>query len=266
MKQGMGYRHSTAAIALAAFTAVSGVSAQPASPEERPRVSSSQIRYAQALHLAYVRTPSAGANEESRVGVSALAAFLNEKTSITPAGVAGIDIENDDISLFPFIYWQISPATKPLSDKAQTKLQAYLNTGGLILFDLRGSSPGAGEPKILRDVLGRVRLRPVVRMPDDHKLVQSFYKLPGLSGSNNNGSIRIESPDAGRGPTGALTSSVIIGERNWAAAWAASTVQRDSSEHLAALRAGANMVTYALTGTHKSNIVPDKAPKNQPGR
>jgi hypothetical protein len=261
---GMGFR-TNAAIIAAAFASVTCASAQqPPEPQPRPPVSSAQARYAQALHLAYVRTPSSAMNEESRLGVSALAAFLNEKTSMTPAGVAAVDIENDDISVFPFIYWQISSSTPPLTGKAQAKVQAYLQAGGMIVFDVRSPSAAIDESKILRDILGRVRLRQIVRMPDDHRLVQNFYKLPGLAGSHSNGSVKIEAPDSGSGAAGHdNASSIIVGTRNWAAAWAALSVSRDSAEHLAALRAGVNMVTYALTGAHKPTIksTPEKQPR-----
>ncbi len=235
----MGFKHGAAAFVLAAFTAISGVSAQQnSSPQERPAVPETQARYARALHLAYVRTPSVAVNEESRLGVSALSAFVNEMTSVESAGVVGIDIENDDITLLPFLYWPILSSTKPLSDKAQTKVQAYINGGGVIIFDLR-VSPGGGDLQILDKVLGRVRLHPVVRMPNDHALTRNFYNVSGLPGSNNNGSIRIQVPSKGK------ITSVIIGERNWAAAWAAG--------HTAALRSGVNMVIYMRIGERKNN-------------
>ncbi len=209
--------------------------------------------YASNLHLAYIRTDSRTINNDAERGLGNLSRALAGRTSVEPSGVVGLDIEQDELSPFPFIYWPVEASTAPLSETAREKVRAYVNRGGVILFDLRGGQYAAttGNPA-LRNILETVRLRPLKQVEEGHTLTQTFYLMGGLPGSQNNSPVWVETADRANSEN---ISAVIIGNRNWAGAWAARTMLPDSRDHEMALRAGVNMVIYALTGNYKSDEI-----------
>lgn len=81
-----------------------------------------------------------------------------ERTSYEPEGIAGLDIEQDDLSLFPFIYWPVTAGTAPLSAQAQDKLQSYIDNGGMIVIDVRDQSLSPARSNHLKNILGNVRI------------------------------------------------------------------------------------------------------------
>lgn len=252
----MGINKTFAGFLLAAFTAVAApsvmaqeavppvVSTEQATPE-RAELTAEQIRYINGLHLGYVTTSSAGVNNVTRSGMEALVEGLTDKTTIEPEGVAAIDIESDEISYFPFIYWPVRNDAEPLSEEASARVQSYLDNGGVILFDVQG-----GNYTLLRRVLGDdVSIQPLQRIEDQHSLSKSFYLLSNLPGQDNFGTVYVERPENGDREH---VSSVIIGSKNWAASWASGDDSRDAEM---AMRSGINLVMYALTGNYKSDQV-----------
>jgi hypothetical protein len=104
----------------------------------------------------------------------------------------------------------------------------------------------------LRRMLGSVSLKPLARLPEHHTLTRSFYLTQSLPGSVNDGNVLVEKPGAdGR----EAISSVIIGDNNWAGAWAGLSVDSRSMDRQYALRSGINMVMYALMGNYKADQV-----------
>src|SRR5690606_5787652 len=97
---------------------------------------SSALRHANGLYLAYVTTPSPAHNENYRRALYALSLGLIERTSIEPRGVAAVNIETDDLTFFPVLFWPIVTNTNPLSEKEQERIQKYIDHGGTIVFDV----------------------------------------------------------------------------------------------------------------------------------
>jgi hypothetical protein len=248
----MGFQKITAGLLLAAFTATSvpPVLAQPAASTPLASSKASTGIYAKKLHLAYIRSADTLANNVMQRGLEGLAAALKEKTSVEPEGVVGLDIERDELALFPIIYWPVSESVMQLSEKAQKKVQTYLDTGGLIIFDLKNTNEPVGSLKGLNRLLGNVTLKYPAAMGKDHVLHQTFYRLEHLRGSFNYNTVLVEKART-RGAEN--VSSVIIGENNWAGAWAGLTLPQGSREKEMAMRTGINMVMYALTGNYKSD-------------
>ena len=62
----------------------------------------------------------------------------------------GVDLETDELAFFPFLYWPVT-ADQPLpSREAYAKLNNYLRTGGMIMFDTRDADTarfGSGSPE-----------------------------------------------------------------------------------------------------------------------
>lgn len=250
----MDFRHSTAGLLLAAgFTAasVSPGYAQESVPQPTG-VTPDVVKYASDLHLAYIRTSDTGVNNDAQEGLTALAVALVQKTSVEPKGVVGLDIENDSLAFFPFIYWPVTSDARALSVAAQKKVQDYINAGGVILFDVRDQSVDLSGENPLRRLLSGISLNPLVRMSEDGALTKSFYLVSRLPGSSNGTTIWIEAPLSGDGND---ITSVIIGQENWAAAWRGRTVPQGSEAHEDALKSGINMVLPALTGTYKNDPI-----------
>jgi hypothetical protein len=90
-------------------------------------------------------------------------------------------------------------------------------------------------------------------------LTKTFYLIDTLPGRYDNGSIWVtkrSSPDRKNN----AVSSVIIGNHDWATAWAAdsndiSYLSGGLRQQEMAIRSGINFVMYALTGNYKSDQV-----------
>lgn len=268
VKQKGGVMHikpiGTGLTSILAATAFSGIfalnaNAQQAQPAAAPANStycrSSVTPYLNSVFLAYIKIPaSSGADSVSEMGLTRLADQLTEKTSLEDSvknksiKVTGLDIENDDICFFPFIYWPITAETAPLSAQAQSKVQTYLNRGGFIMFDVRDA--GMEWRPTLKTLLGSVNLGAMAPLPEDHTVRNTFYKNSTLPGSLNMGPVYVQIPQNSGGDK---FSQIIVGERNWAGAWAGMTVAPSNPAYEQTLRAGINAVIYALTGNYKGD-------------
>jgi hypothetical protein len=190
----------------------------------------------------------------------------------------GLDIEKDELILFPLIYWPVTPAQKPLSPKAQAKLDRYLKTGGMILFDTRDTAeaaavPGTATPATLalRRILSGLDVPPLVPVPHGHVLTKSFYLMNEFPGRYAGGTVWVEAPltdvvgeDGTReGAVNDGVSSVIIGGNDWASAWAvdrygrpiAALIPGGERQRELSFRFGINLAMYALTGNYKGDEV-----------
>jgi len=218
-------------------------------------------------HLAYVLTGDPDVDRLSQAGLFGLSEVLRQRTSVEPAEPIGIDIERDEILVFPLLYWPIVPQQKPLSDAAAQRLAAFMRTGGTILFDTRdgvgagGGAQGGGEnAQALRLLLRRVEIPPLTPVPPDHVLTKAFYLMQSFPGRHAGGRVWVElRPDA----LNDGVSPVIIGGADWAAAWAtdefgrplAAVLPGGNRQREMAWRFGVNVVMYVLTGNYKADQV-----------
>ena len=213
--------------------------------------------YARDLYIGHVLNPSRSINTLAERGLTSLAVQSHIRTSVEPAGIVGIDLNDpntlENLSLIPVLYFPVTNSTERLSDDARHALQNYIRTGGFIAIDVvSGGRVNNSEP--LRNLLDDLQIRPPQRLEEGHTLTQSFYLLSDLRGSAGNSAIWVESAPENLGEAG--VSSVIIGDHNWAGAWAGLTVDTEESE--AALRSGLNMLIYALSGHYKSDPIHDE--------
>jgi hypothetical protein len=225
--------------------------------------------------LAYVVTGLSDIDEMSKEGLTGLGLALKERTSYEPEAPVGVNIERDDLSFFPLLYWPMDSREKDLSPQAVSKIADYMRNGGTILFDTRdltlGSVRGAQSPgeQTLRRLLAKLDIPPLQTVPSDHVLTKAFYLLPEFPGRWDGGKVWVEalppadpnSPAPSRGGDG--VSPVIIGGNDWAAAWAVDAQGRPvvdvvpggERQRELALRFGVNVVMYALTGNYKTDVV-----------
>nr|MCU0828194.1 DUF4159 domain-containing protein [Tabrizicola sp.] len=232
-----------------------------------------------AVVLAHVLTGDARVDEVARAGLLGLSDKLWQRTSIEPEMPIGVDIERDELAFFPFLYWPITPGQAQPSPEAYAKLNQYLRTGGMILFDTRdadvagfgGSTP---EGQTLQLIASGLDIPPLEQMPMDHVLTRTFYLLQEFPGRHPRGALWVEAAplaeaEAAEGmPFRDLNDGVtpvVIGGNDWAAAWAVA----DSGAPLLpvgrgmggerqreiAYRFGINLIMHVLTGNYKSDQV-----------
>jgi hypothetical protein len=225
--------------------------------------------------LAYVKTGLSDVDAISQQGLTGLGLALKARTSYEPQEPIGVDPEHDDLSLYPLLYWPMDPREKNLSPRALSKIADFMRNGGTIFFDTRdltlGAVHGASSPgeQTLRRLTGGLDFPPLEQLPADHVLAKTFYILRDFPGRWTGGQIWVEAlppaPKNGAPPArgGDGVSPVIIGNNDWASAWAV-----DASGHFMftpspggelqremAFRFGINLVMYALTGNYKTDVV-----------
>ena len=235
--------------------------------------------------LAYVKTGLDDVDEISRQGLTGLGLALRARTSYEPMEPIGIDLEHDDLSFFPLIYWPMDPREKNLSPAVTSKLADYMRQGGTILFDTRdltlGAVRGAGSAgeQTLRRLTQGLDLPPLEPVPADHVLTKAFYILRDFPGRWQGGQVWVEAlppskPGDAPARGGDGVSPVIIGGNDWAAAWAVDNsghflsepVPGGESQREMAFRFGINLVMYALTGNYKTDQVHAPALLERMGR
>jgi hypothetical protein len=225
--------------------------------------------------LAYVVTGVPDVDEMSKAGLTGLGLYLKARTSYDPKEPIGVNVEKNDLSFFPLLYWPMDPREHDLSPQALSKISDYMRNGGTILFDTRdlslGSTRGPNSPgqQTLRRLIGKLDLPPLQPVPSDHVLTKSFYLLQDFPGRWDGGKVWVEAlpppdPDAGPSPArgGDSVSPVIIGGNDWASAWAVDAtgqpiadVSGGDQQREMAVRFGINVVMYALTGNYKTDQV-----------
>lgn len=227
--------------------------------------------------LAHVLTGNPDVDRIARAGLIGLSDTLFARTSIEPADPIGIDLERDELALFPMLYWPVTPDQTLPSATAYARLNAYLRSGGLILFDTRDAGRnalGAGSTNgaKLQALALPLEIPPLEPVPKDHVLTRSFYLMQSFPG-------RFDTPIwVEAAPPGAVQAEgmpfrnlndnvtpVVIGGNDWAAAWAVDESGRwllpvgrgaaGERQREFALRFGVNLIMHVLTGNYKSDQV-----------
>ena len=226
--------------------------------------------------LAYVVTGDPAIDSISRAGLEGLSRFLIEKTALEPSDPAGVDLEQDELSFYPIIYWPIDEKAAMPSESAIAHIDEYMKEGGTVLFDTRdqfatGIEATATSPATerLRDILTHLNVPPLEPVPQDHVLTKSFYILPEFPGRFNGSPLWVEaSLDAENTENrpvrrGDGVTPIMITANDFAGAWAVDangdamlpTVPSDPMQRIYAYRAGVNIIMYMLTGNYKSDQV-----------
>ena len=228
--------------------------------------------------LGYIETGDPQTDDISQAGLRGLSDVLYRRTSIEPAAPMAVNLETDELAFFPFLYWPITANQQLPSREAYAKLNRYLRSGGMILFDTRdadtarfgSSSPEGRQLQAIARTLDIPALEPI---PNDHVLTRTFYLIQDFPGRTDSRDVWVEAapPDAQlaegmpfRNLNDGVTP-VVIGGNDWARAWAidqtgrsmfpvgrgqAGEIQREY-----AFRFGVNLIMHVLTGNYKSDQV-----------
>ena len=231
------------------------------------------LRNALQTRLAYVITGDSAIDDVSRKGLMGLSLIIRDRTSIDPGDPTGINIENDELTFFPVIYWPVRADAAVPSDATLARMDTYMKNGGTIFFDLREDGAGidalsggpAASGEALRRMLAKLDIPPLEPVPESHVLTKSFYLLDRFPGRYADGKLWVERSDS----EGAASSNsdgvstVIIGSNDYAAAWAMdengealfASVPGTDRQREFAVRTGINIIMYALTGNYKADQV-----------
>jgi hypothetical protein len=247
-------------------------------PQTRAQDDSFAIAATADVVLAYVVTGDARVDEMSDAGLYGLSNTLFQRTSIEPSFPVGIDLETDELAFFPFIYWPITADQQLPTREAYAKLNRYLRSGGMILFDTRdadlarfgSSSPQGRKLQAIARGLDIPALEPI---PQDHVLTRTFYLLQDFPGRHASRDVWVEAAPAGAEISDGMpfrdlndgVTPVVVGGNDWAAAWATDRQgnplvpigrgMAGERQREIALRFGVNLIMHVLTGNYKSDQV-----------
>ncbi len=269
-----GLRRGVALLALALLPLAPEARAQDAMPDDALALEATT-----AVVLAHVLTGDARVDDIAQAGLLGLGDKLWQRTSVEPQLPIGVDIERDELAFFPFLYWPVTADQPTPSAKAYDKLNQYLRTGGMILFDTRdadvaGYGATTPEGQALQRIAAGLDVPPLEQMPPDHVLTRTFYLLHDFPGRHPRGPIWVEAAPMAEAeaPEGMPfrnlndgVTPVVIGGNDWAAAWAVDDggvpllpVGRGMAgeqQREIAWRFGINLIMHVLTGNYKSDQV-----------
>jgi hypothetical protein len=215
------------------------------------------------MSLAYVQTGDAATDSRARLGLEGLSRVLAARTSVEPGPVIGVDPTRDDLALYPLLYWLLPDNPVATSPEKARALDRYMKTGGVLFVDTRGAGrDGAIARNLSRTALRGLEAPPLETVPEGHVLTKSFYLLRGFPGRYQNARLWVETAASAESGANDGVSPLIIGDGDWASAWARATpmigfgaqsgTQRTDE---IATRVGVNVVLYALTGNYKADQV-----------
>jgi len=265
-----------AAVLAASLVAPSDGLAQSAQPPQE--VSDAEaIDAISKTRIAYVVTGVSSTDAITRAGIEGLNRFLADKTAFVPGDPAPVDIATDELSFYPLIYWPIDVNAPIPSEEAITRIDAYMQQGGTVLFDTRDEfSAGFGsgdavtpETRRLREILSGLNVPALEPVPEDHVLTKAFYILNEFPGRYRGGELWVEASVNAQSRvdrpvrTGDGVTPIMITSNDLAGAWAIDdngqpllpTVPSDPMQRVYAFRAGVNIMMYMLTGNYKSDQV-----------
>ncbi|KEJ90491.1 DUF4159 domain-containing protein [Sulfitobacter donghicola] len=230
------------------------------------------------LVLGHIITGDNTVDEIALAGLRGLSDTLFFRTSVEPANPLSVNLETDELAFFPLLYWPITPNQATPSREAYAKLNAYLRTGGMILFDTRDSNTsrfGASSPngRKLQELAAPLDIPALEQLPSDHVITRTFYLLQDFPGRHAGRDVWVEAADPNAEQIEGMpfrdlndgVTPVVIGGNDWAAAWAVNStggpmvpVGRGYSgerQREIAYRFGVNLVMHVLTGNYKSDQV-----------
>ncbi|MCI2395130.1 DUF4159 domain-containing protein [Aliiroseovarius sediminis] len=269
------WRRSTKRAISAGIVAVAVLVAHaPDARAQSTDATSRAIDAASTVTLAHVLSGDAATDDVAKAGLLGLSDQLFARTSVEPAPPVGLDLESDDLALYPFLYWPVTDRSTQPSPEAYGRLKSYLAAGGFILFDTRDAGFGGESTatRRLRSIALPLGLPPLEPVPHDHVLTRAFYLLEAFPGRARGPAwVEAAPPNAERAegmPFRNLNdgvSPVIIGGNDWAGAWAIRSDgapmfpvgrgQAGERQREMAVRFGINLVMHVLTGNYKSDQV-----------
>lgn len=235
------------------------------------------IQATKGIVLAHILTGDARVDDIAARGLMGLGDVLWMRTAVEPDTPLGVDIEKDELSFFPLLYWPITTSQPLPSQAAYDRLNDYLRSGGMILMDTRdadlGGAVSSPETQRLQEIAAGLSIPPLEIVPQDHVLTRSFYLLQDFPGRYSGSAVWVEASPADAEQIDGMpfrnlndgVTPVIIGGNDWASAWAVDDdgipllpvgrgMAGDQQREMA-YRFGVNLIMHVLTGNYKSDQV-----------
>lgn len=260
----MGYLKPKALSKVAA-TLLAAVLISVPTLEARAQEQAQSVSDALGLHLAYVKTGDSRVDSLSEAAMLTLVKELTARTTIEPTGARGVTLGVDPLIFYPFLYFPVERDAQELTEEASAALNAYMASGGTVVFDTRDQGDrallGTSTHPGLSAVTKSLDIPQIGPVPEDHVLTKSFYLLQSFPGRWSNGTVWVDKDRNGTARDG--VSSVIIGANDWAAGWAADedgefiiSLENDMARQREfSLRFGVNVAMYTLSGNYKADQV-----------
>ena len=265
-------------LARATAVALGAMLIAPYAQAQTPDETEFALNSTQELVLAHVLTGDPQVDDIALAGLRGLRQTLFYRTSVEPADPVGVDLERDELAFFPLLYWPITPDQPQPSVEAYAKLNAYLRSGGMILFDTRdaniaGFGASSANGRKLQQLAAPLNIPSLEPIPRDHVLTRAFYLLQDFPGRHAGTEVWVEAAPLDAEQIEGMpfrnlndnVTPVVIGGNDWAGAWA---VDRNGQALLPvgrgyagerqrelANRFGVNLVMHVLTGNYKSDQV-----------
>lgn len=263
---------------IAAFATLAVISAAPRAQAQDDADLAKIIAAASEVTFGYVVTGDPSLDRVSEAGLRGLSTILLRRTSVEPVDPVAVNLETDDLSVYPFLYWPITTEQPRPSSEAYAKLNRYLRGGGLILFDTRDANTagfGATTPNArkLQELALALDIPPLEPIPSDHVLTRTFYLIQDFPGRHISREVWVEAAPADAEQVEGMpfrnlndnVTPVVIGSNDWASAWA---IDRSGApmfpigrgfagerQREIAYRFGVNLIMHVLTGNYKSDQV-----------
>ncbi len=217
--------------------------------------------------LGYVKTGDAASDQISADGLRTLSEAANADSSVQLGPPAGLTPGQDDLAFYPLIYWRLPAGMPAPTQAACAALTSYMAHSGLLVIDTAGGSalgPGSGagfapdEATTLARATACLNLPPLEPLTTHSILAHSFFVIRDFPGRFTGAPILIAASGARDADD---VTSIIIGQNDWAAAWAednagvqeSTPIPGGDQQRVIAARFGINLVIYALTGNYKSD-------------
>ncbi|CAI3923756.1 unnamed protein product [Commensalibacter communis] len=235
--------------------------------------------------LGYILTTDPAVNLASKQGLEGLSKFISDRTSLQLASPEAVDPTKDNLSFYPILYWPITADLQP-NPKRVDVLNDYLAHGGFLVLDTQGhdssstieavhpdqfAGEASGTSQALKVATEGLKIPALSTLSDKDLLSRTFYILHSFPGRYNAMPVWIakSNPLVNDG-----VSSVIIGENDWAHAWATTEdgnptypiFPNTEQQRNLSYRFGLNLVMYALTGSYKADQVHVSALLKQLGK
>lgn len=225
--------------------------------------------------LAYVVSGIKELDEISEAGLSGLSQFIASRTALVPGKPYGVNIQTDELTFYPILYWPLHADSTIPSAKTMARIDAYMKQGGSVLFDTRDQISGilkngnTAENLKLRQILSGLDIPTLEPVPNNHALTKSFYLLDKFPGRYNGGELWVERIGSAKeyeerkAKTADGVSSILITSNDLAGAWALdkngramfATIPANPAQRHYAFRTGVNILMYMMTGNYKSDQV-----------
>lgn len=236
------------------------------------------IRDTREVVLGHILTGNRAVDDMAHAGLLGLSETLFFRTSVEPDEPAELNLETDELALYPLLYWPITPDQPIPSAEAYVKLNTYLRSGGMILFDTRDADVarfGSASPngRKLQRLAAPLDIPALEVLPEDHVLTRTFYLLQDFPGRYDGRDVWVEAAPADAERIEGMpfrnlndgVTPVVIGGNDWASAWAqdgrGNTMvpigrgRAGERQRELAYRFGVNLVMHVLTGNYKSDQV-----------